>query len=117
MRSVRRLGGGRKRRKVCTNVGSGFRFLSGQMASKFNPWATPEAGFERYEGSRDVDDFQPLDTQASDLAAFLQSDEVRQMVQPSRSQPAVETVTLPSGAVAQIVHKSDTRSEERRVGK
>src|SRR5262249_51982964 len=77
--------------------------MSISMSTEYpDPFAIPDRGFEKYEGPRDVEKFQPVDTQASDLRAFLQS------AQPSPRPPSlVEVVTLPGGTVAQIITKSD----------
>ena len=74
------------------------------MATKHtDSWAIPERGFEPYAGPRGVDEFEPLDTQASDLAVFLQA--ALQRIR-HKEEPSVSWVKLPSGVTAQLTRKA-----------
>jgi len=68
-----------------------------------DPWA-PLPGFEPYETPH-RDNFSQPDTKASELRAFLQSDEFRG-VRNLDIEASVSWVKLPSGATAQLTRKA-----------
>src|SRR6266850_4539999 len=69
-------------------------------------WATPERGFEPYQGPAATDGFEPMDTQAADLGTFLRSEEVQAMFGRARkTEPFAGAVTLPDGTPAQLTQK------------
>jgi hypothetical protein len=73
-----------------------------------DPWATPEPGFEKYQGPKTEDGFQPMDSQAFDLGTFLRSEEARAFIgQPTRKSEPTGAVTLPDGTPAQLTQKQD----------
>jgi len=68
-----------------------------------NLWA-PLPGFEPYE--RPEDKFDPLDHKASDLRAFLRSEEVQRMFD-RKEESFSGVVTLPNGARGQLTQRTD----------
>jgi hypothetical protein len=77
-----------------------------------DPWAIPEPGFEKYQGPKAADGFEPMDTQAADLGTFLRSEEVQAMFGRERkTEPSIGAVTLPDGTPAQLTQKSDNEWE------
>jgi hypothetical protein len=77
--------------------------MSTTAKKQHDPWSVVDPGFERWEGPRGVDDFQPLDTQASDLAAYLL--DAMQQMRPHRE--STEAVRLADGRTAQITQRDD----------
>ena len=70
------------------------------------PWAVCEPGFEPWEGPRGLDDFQPLDTRASDLRAFLRDEVQREVHRVRKPDSSVTWITLPFGVNAQLTRKA-----------
>jgi hypothetical protein len=77
--------------------------MSARVEKQHDPWSVVEPGFERWEGPRGVDDFLPVDTQATDLGAYLRS--ALQAIRTPRE--STETVTLPNGRAAQLSERGD----------
>jgi len=77
-----------------------------------DPWATPEPGFEKYQGPKTEDGFTPMDTQAFDLGTFLRSQEAQAFIgQPARKSEPTGAVMLPDGRPAQLTQKADDEWE------
>jgi hypothetical protein len=70
-----------------------------------DPWA-PLPGFEPYERPQD-DGFSPMCSKASDLGAFLRSNEVQEFLGPSTTAAVEGSVMLPDGTPAQLTQKPD----------